>query len=55
MQLFIQENQVFLDYSALLFYGRLGDQISCTEQVVSAKHLLTEVLEDILDFTEVRT
>lgn len=52
MQLFIQENQVFLDFSALLFCDRLGDQISCTEQFIYAKHLLTEVLEGALDFTE---
>lgn len=55
MQLFIQENQVLLDYSALAFCDRLGDQVICTEQFISGKHLLTEVLEDALDFTEIRT
>lgn len=55
MQLFIQENQVFLDYSALFFCDKPGDQISCTEQFISAKYLLTELLEDALDFTEIHT
>lgn len=43
---------MFLDFSALLFCDRLGNQISCTEQFIYAKHLLTEVLEGALDFTE---
>lgn len=53
MPLFIQENHVFLDYTALFFCDKPSDQGSCTEKFISAKHLLTKLEEEALGFTEI--
>lgn len=53
MPLFIQENHVFLDYTALFFCDKPSDQGSCTERFISAKHLLTKLEEEALGFTEI--